>query len=280
MARAVIPPVVTGLTNSEAAVPAPVPNPVFVNFLGITDFDYTNLDLWAAKLTVGSPGTIITYKPGQFVLWKSKMYKCILQNSQIEPGVTSGWATYWQLMNQPADDVRLVVEDINRVLNRGLLDQVPTGPILPVTLTNFSAKVGLNNTVNLSWSTSTEVINKGFNIERQISNINSKFENIGFIPSKAVGGNSNIPLYYNFTDATTKNNTTNYYRLAQVDLDNKITYSGVKLVRIGSRLTGKMNIPILDMSGRMIQQHNNITDTNFQVNINNKKPHFLMKQIY
>lgn len=103
-----------------------IPNPNFVNFLGVDDFDYTNLDLWATKNTVGSPGTIITYKTGQFVLWKSKMYKCILQNSQVEPGVSSGWATYWQLMNQPADDVRLINTDPNFIKKRGLLSRDST----------------------------------------------------------------------------------------------------------------------------------------------------------
>jgi hypothetical protein len=106
------------LTNNSIAA---VPNPIFVNFLGISDFDYTNLDLWAPKTTVGVPGTVVVYKAGQFVLWKSKMYKCILQNSQVEPGVSSSWGTYWQLMNQPADDLRLVTSDPNFVKNRGLL---------------------------------------------------------------------------------------------------------------------------------------------------------------
>jgi len=114
------------LTNNKIA---DIPNPNFVNFLGVANFDYTNLDLWASKNTVGSPGTIITYKEGQFVLWKSKMYKCILQNSQVEPGVSSGWANYWQLMNQPADDVRLLATDPNFVKKRGLLSKDTTIPI-------------------------------------------------------------------------------------------------------------------------------------------------------
>ena len=160
---------------------------------------------------------------------------------------------------------------------------------LPVTLTSFAAKAGLNNTVNLAWATSTEIVNKGFRIERQSPIGNGKFENIGFVESKAPeGGNSNVPLYYSFVDVAPASNATNYYRLAQVDLDGKTTYSDVKLVRIGgetvtmvypnpsngavnisrSANTNKMNIQILDMSGRMVQQYSNVIDANFRLNIN------------
>ncbi len=166
---------------------------------------------------------------------------------------------------------------------------VANAAALPVTLTNFSAKAGLNNTVNLTWATSTEIVNKGFRIERQSAIGNGKFENIGFVASKATeGGNSAVPLFYSFADIAPASNATNYYRLAQVDLDGKTTYSDVKLVRIGgetvtmvypnpnngavnisrSANTNKMNIQILDMSGRMIQQYSNVTDANFRLNIN------------
>jgi hypothetical protein len=158
---------------------------------------------------------------------------------------------------------------------------------LPVNLSSFKAKLTPENNVSLNWVTSSEIVNKGFRIERQAGNENGKFEQIGFVPSKAVDGNSQTSLYYNFIDASPRSGTTLFYRLAQEDLDRKLTYSEVRVVKLNGQSvsmvfpnpsTGavnisrtadgkKMNIQVIDMSGRMIQQYTNITDSNFKLNI-------------
>jgi hypothetical protein len=264
----------------------------FVNMNYGTGFDYHKFNFWSAPTS----NSTNSYSVGWYVSYKSKIYKAIniTPATNIEPEVTPGWQSYWQLQTYnggtsffPADDVRLVEGSFYKLLNCGLLDQAPNTP-LPVTLTNFSAKAGINNTVNLSWSTASEILNKGFNTQRQVSGTNGKFETIRFIPSKAQNGNSNIPLYYSFVDISPIKNATNYYRLAQVDLDGKTTYSDVKWVRIGgetatmvypnpssgvvnisrSANASKMNVQILDMSGRMVQQYNNITKSNLTIKIN------------
>jgi hypothetical protein len=264
----------------------------FINMNYGLGFNYHKFNFW----NVPTSNSANSYSVGWYVSYKSKIYKAInvTPATNIEPGVTPGWQSYWELQTYnngtsyyPADDVRLVEGSFYKLLNCGLLDQ-NSNPPLPVTLTNFSAKAGINNTVNLLWSTSSEILNKGFNTQRQVNSINGKFETIGFIPSKAQSGNSSIPLYYNFNDIAPVSNATNYYRLVQVDLDGKTTYSDVKLVRIGSESVimiypnpssgvvnisrsanaSKMNVQILDMSGRMVQQFSNVTDANFKVNIN------------
>jgi hypothetical protein len=158
---------------------------------------------------------------------------------------------------------------------------------LPVTLTSFTAKPTSTNTVALNWATSSEIVNKGFRIERQAGGVNGKFESIGFVASKAIGGNSQTGLYYNFIDANPRSGSTNYYRLAQENLDGKTNYSEVRVVKLNDETvstvfpnpstgavnisrTGngkKMNILVIDMAGRMVQQFTNITDSNYKLNI-------------
>ena len=159
--------------------------------------------------------------------------------------------------------------------------------LLPVTLTSFTAKPAPNRTVSLNWATSSETVNKGFRIERQAGNITGKYESLGFVSSKANGGNSQVDLYYNFMDVNPRNEETSYYRLAQEDLDGKTTFSEVRVVKLSGQTVSmvypnpsngavnvsrtadgrKMNIQVLDMSGRMIQQFTNITDANYRLNI-------------
>jgi hypothetical protein len=130
-------------------------------------------------------------------------------------------------------------------------------------------------------------VNKGFRIERQAGGINGKFESIGFVVSKANGGNSQTALYYNFIDLNPRSGTAAFYRLAQEDLDGKINFSEVRVVKLNGETVSmvfpnpstravnisrtangtKMNIQVIDMSGRMVQQYTNITDSNFKFNI-------------
>ena len=158
---------------------------------------------------------------------------------------------------------------------------------LPVTLSSFTAKPTPDNKVSLGWVTSSEIVNKGFRIERQAGNENGKFEQIGFVASKAVGGNSQTALNYNFIDAAPKLGTTSFYRLVQEDLDRKLNYSEVRVVKLNGQSVSmvfpnpsngvvnisrtadgkKMTVQVIDQSGKIISQANNITDANYRLNI-------------
>lgn len=92
---------------------------------------------------------------------------------------------------------------------------------LPVTITSLAGSKETNGNV-LRWTTQTEQNNKGFDIERSADG--RTFSTIGFVASKAINGNSNQNINYNFVDDRAANNTY-YYRLRQVDLDNKATVS-------------------------------------------------------
>jgi hypothetical protein len=97
--------------------------------------------------------------------------------------------------------------------------------IIPVELTSFAASVN-GTSVNLNWSTATELNNSGFEIERKSSS--SSWTKIGFV---AGHGTTTEAKNYSYSD----NNlgTGNYsYRLRQVDFDGTYEYSKVVEVEI------------------------------------------------
>ena len=87
---------------------------------------------------------------------------------------------------------------------------------LPVTLTDFKAKLQVNGNVHLTWETATETNNSHFEIQR--SKDGEEFETIAKIYSQEESGNSNKPLYYSTTDYRPMAGTS-YYRLKQLDFD-------------------------------------------------------------
>lgn len=112
-----------------------------------------------------------------------------------------------------ADNYRTYIGNIK--LNFGF----PT----PVMLKNFSGKKGASG-FDLSWTTVTESNNKGFNIQRSADGV--KFDNIGFVATKAASGISNGVLNYSFSDLKPLS-LNNYYRLQQIDKDGRSSFSEI-----------------------------------------------------
>ncbi|MFM7672618.1 MAG: T9SS type A sorting domain-containing protein [Bacteroidota bacterium] len=98
---------------------------------------------------------------------------------------------------------------------------------LPVQLHAFNATAnGSSNRLN--WTNISELNNAGFQVEHSFDG--QTFISIGFIRSNAPGGNSQSPIHYSFTD----NNpfgVRQYYRLKQIDLDGKYSFSPVILLQ-------------------------------------------------
>jgi hypothetical protein len=93
---------------------------------------------------------------------------------------------------------------------------------LPVTLTSFTGKSTQYGN-QLNWTTSSEVNNQGFSIER--STDSRTFTKIGFVKGF---GTTNTKQSYQFTDV---NSSEAYYRLKQVDFDGKSEYSST--IKVG-----------------------------------------------
>ncbi|MES2689776.1 MAG: T9SS type A sorting domain-containing protein [Bacteroidota bacterium] len=94
----------------------------------------------------------------------------------------------------------------------------------PVKLVSFTG-VNQDGDGLVSWSTSSEHNNAGFNLERSIDG--KTFEYVGFVKG---AGNSNSVKQYRYNDANVFANTSStkvYYRLKQLDHDGKFEYSAV-----------------------------------------------------
>jgi hypothetical protein len=153
---------------------------------------------------------------------------------------------------------------------------------LPVTFSSFNAARNRSNVV-LKWETATEVNNSGFAVER---NINGAWEQVAFVASQGLNGNSSDLRSYQFTDVNNTKGITQY-RIKQIDLDLKSKYTEVRAIR-GEGQTGKTivypnptnngkvtilfedanvvrNITVVDMSGRTVKQLNNISNNNITI---------------
>ena len=143
--------------------------------------------------------------------------------------------------------------------------RVDGGP-LPISLTSFTAEKK-ERSVLLKWQTSSEINNAYYAVERS-GNSNINFTTIGNISRSS---NSSQLMNYSYEDIVPLQGK-NYYRLKQVDLDGKITYSKIilmdfskiKIIKLypnpvkdiltieGLNETGSNNISIVNMAGRVL----------------------------
>jgi hypothetical protein len=154
---------------------------------------------------------------------------------------------------------------------------------LPVTFNSFVAQRNNVSSVKLIWQTSSEVNNSGFNVER---NLGGNWEQVAFVPSQASGGNSSSLLTYTYTDQNSTKGISQY-RIRQVDINGKSTYSEIRAVRgidqpgktivypnpsfdgkvnvVFEDATGIRDISLVDMNGRVVKQWNGVSNNNLQI---------------
>jgi hypothetical protein len=92
---------------------------------------------------------------------------------------------------------------------------------LPIKLLSFYAKMNTSNTVDLTWSTASEINNNYFSIERSVDGVN--FEKI--MDVQAAGNSTTIINYKTIDENPVKG--VSFYRLLQVDIDGNQEYSAV-----------------------------------------------------
>ncbi len=128
-------------------------------------------------------------------------------------GVSVGWA---------------VTSTDNAVVSTALFDNFIEGSSpLPVTLVDFTGTNINNDYIALKWITDLEVNNAYFDVERS-----SDGANFSYVTKVSGVGNSNVRQYYEANDDHPYQGV-NFYRLKQVDLDGKYSYSPVITVRFG-----------------------------------------------
>lgn len=97
---------------------------------------------------------------------------------------------------------------------------------LPVKWLSFKGERTNDSTCVLHWETSNEANNKGFDVERSLNN-SAHFTKMGFV---AAGTSSDPSLQYDFKDGNDFMGTS-FYRLRQVDRDDKFDYSKVVAIK-------------------------------------------------
>lgn len=156
--------------------------------------------------------------------------------------------------------------------NNGVADETPYGNgFLPVEYLDFSFDVISDNRVQLNWSTSKEINNDYFVIEKYFPG--SEFLPLGQL---AGVGTTDESQYYNFVDDS-KMDETNFYRIKQVDFDGSFTYSSIVEVHFTENTQfvlyptvtsdfctlkakgdadASYRIKIIDMLGRLLMEDN------------------------
>ena len=148
----------------------------------------------------------------------------------------------------------------------------PGNGIVPIKLSGFSA-VRSKHFVSLNWSTEFEIDSKEFILQRAEG---SEFRSVGTIPSN---GNSSTKKSYSFNDKN-ENVGNTYYRLKNVDLNGKFTYSQIRTVkgygvaddvtvfpnpaRSNSKISlngvaANSSIQLIDFSGKVLRNINSTT---------------------
>ena len=157
---------------------------------------------------------------------------------------------------------------------------------LPVEWVRFNGSAQATGNA-LVWETATEINNAFFDVEYGVDGI--RFERLAQVKTKAEQGNSVMPLVYNYTHEQVRLGH-HYYRLKQVDIDGKASYSNtIDVQRNGvgtcalypNPSAGEFNlmfnagysslqVKVYDMSGRLVRS--------YQKNVEQGQTHMRMQE--
>ena len=154
-----------------------------------------------------------------------------------------------------------------------------TTSILPVELVSFHGEI-ISKEIQLHWQTASEINNRGFDIEKSIDGKN--WEVLDFVEGN--GTTTALSNYY-YTDEQPSLGL-NYYRLKQIDFDEKYTYSDIISVDFATGISpqiqlypnpvqnelnivnGQGIVTIYNSLGQMVKQFHSI-DNILTINIEN-----------
>jgi hypothetical protein len=170
----------------------------------------------------------------------------------------------------------------------------PAAGPLPVDLINFVAKPENDTRVKISWTTTFELNNSHFDVERSADG--NHFTVIGTVPGK---GNSGDRVNYSTYDEQPLRGIS-YYRLRQVDKDGKAATTKTVMVNIGGAegvvvfpnptienkftirfnkpVQGKINVEVFDMSGRIqLRKQSSVSNGIMPVNHNLRPGSYIVR---
>lgn len=141
-------------------------------------------------------------------------------NEPLYDGVQTNWVNeIMDLTNFNTNQIKLKFElrtDGSVTEDGWFVDEIGilVYEIIPVELTSFTA-ISKDDNVLLSWVTSTETNNLGFDVERRSTKSNQDWQKLGFISGT---GTTTEKSNYSFVDKNPSEGKS-YYRLRQIDFD-------------------------------------------------------------
>ena len=213
-------------------------------------------------------------------------YQWLQNNVPINGAITSTYST-------SADgSYKLVV--MNSLGNTDTSDAYVLG-VLPLSLVALDAQRTANG-IRLNWTTSSEQNLDGFSVQKYLSSGN--YEDINYIKSKSINGNSSSVIHYSFTDANAIFSLKNAYRLKITNRDGSFSFSKVVYVDgqssgeytifpnpakdhfnlILQNYTGPISLAIFDNLGKVVRRQK-IESANTKVDVRGLKGLYLI-QIY
>jgi len=224
-----------------------------------------------------------TLNPGDLL---AKTHAAFNISSGTSPYIESNQTYLPEALNAGNLDKDLIIVIEGPTLANSIIKVIPNPGCLtlPIVLKSFTATRNRLN-VNLKWETAIEDNNRGFEIQRRLGS-SGNWQAIGFVSSKAQNGNSTSPLSYELSDFNGARGITQY-RIKQVDIDNKYSFSVIRAVR-GEEQKGKTiiypnpssdgrlnvvfedvnvkrDVTLIDMNGRTIKQWKDVTNNNIQI---------------
>lgn len=143
----------------------------------------------------------------------------------------------------------------------------------PVEWLEFEAYPIGPDKAQLDWITAAEVNNAEFQIERSIDNLT--FEMIGRVEG---AGNSQTPSIYTYQDGDLIHSVL-YYRIRQVDLDGKFSYSEVREVNFGDGLGLHVDLFPNPATKQIALQLNSDTERTFQLQMIDARGKIILKKL-
>lgn len=215
------------------------PNTLWITYGGYTDGSkvYQSTDGGAtwSNISAGLPNlpvmSIVNYKKA---LDRTVLFAGTDVGVYVKDG-TNNWAPFSNnLPNVVATELEIYYGSTADKLRAGTfgrgLWETNIESFVPVELSTFTGSYN-NRTVNLKWTTKTEVNNYGFQIERNnLTMKDASFNKIGFTGGH---GSSIVPKDYTFTDNSVEAGNKYSYRLKQIDFNGAAEYSNIVEVQAG-----------------------------------------------
>lgn len=146
--------------------------------------------------------------------------------------------------------------------------------VLPILISGFFINTS-NNVFLLDWSTASETNSAFFNVQTSSNGIN--FTTVGKVD--ASGNSSSVKQYYFSFQPHSVSAITNYFRLQMVDKDGSVSYSSIQKASLNTLVNVMVSpnpatnsiyvsginikqLQVLDMSGKILYQQNEIQNNN------------------